>query len=203
MGILVVDDHPLVRRGIIDVLKMNQEEEGVIEADNVEKALQVLAHQEPEMTLVDLNLGKENGFWLIEKAKERQRKTKFVILTSSSDPKDFKKATELGVEGYILKDAFIEDIVYAIGSIRRGQRFFSEKLVTQAMTSDNESGGLTQLTPREQEIFQEVSEGYSNAEISKRLCIAEGTVKKHVSNILCKLGLGNRVDLMVYAYQSR
>nr|WP_307990824.1 response regulator transcription factor [uncultured Niameybacter sp.] len=194
MCILIVDDHPLVRRGIIDILHMTNATEHICEAGTTKEALEILIKEKPEITLVDINLGHDNGFNLLEQAKERQIKSRFVMLSSSSSPYDLKKAKQMEVAGYILKDAFIEDIVYAIGSVRRGNKFFSQQL--QEIDQENK---LDVLTAREKEVFEMLRTGANNIEIGKQLFITEGTVKKHVSNILSKLGLSNRVELMVYA----
>lgn len=198
MSILIVDDHPLVRKGITSVLQMNKVGERIVEADDIATAIQEISTGTVELALVDLYLGKENGFDLIEAAQKLHKKTKFVILTSSSSVFDFKKAQDMGVDGYLLKEAFVEDIIYALKVVARGEKFFSGEMVKQTMEG-TEPKEIQVLTQREKEVFMQLKEGCTNAEISNKLFISEGTTKKHISNILSKLNLNNRVDVFIYA----
>ncbi len=202
MSILVVDDHPLVRRGIIDILSgaraINKTGEEVREGSSIQEAMRILRAQPVSMVMVDLHLGAENGFDLIEEIKKSDMKVKSVVLTSSSSIMDFRKAKELNVDGYILKDAFVEDIIYALTVIGRGGRFYSYGLVEKSMNG-MEPSELRVLTEREKEVFSLLSKGLSNAQLSEKLYISEGTAKKHISSILSKLNLSNRIEVILYA----
>jgi two-component system nitrate/nitrite response regulator NarL len=196
INILVVDDHPLVRRGIIDILSLNNSWKDIIEASNIENAFKVISAQQVDIIIVDLHLGIENGFDLIEKVKKLYQNIKFIILTSSSSVMDFKRAQLLNVEGYILKDAFIDDIIYALNVVVRGQNYYSPQLLCNSM---NESKEMMSLTIREKEVLFQLSRGMTNSQISNALYIAEGTTKKHISNILSKLDMNNRIEAVLYA----
>jgi len=195
MNILVVDDHPLVRRGIIDILSMNHEWK-VKEADNTESVTKLLRTQQVDIMIVDLHLGIESGFDLIEKTRKTNQYIKYIVLTSSSNYMDFKRAQQLGVNGYILKDAFIEDIIYAMNVVARGLNYYSPQLLNHSM---NEPKEMMSLTDREKEVLSQLSRGLTNSQISDILFITEGTTKKHISNILSKLNLNNRVEAVLYA----
>lgn len=195
-SILVVDDHPLVRRGIIDILSVNQEHE-IYEASNIAAAMTVLKRHQIDIIIIDINLGNENGFELADAVKDSYPEIKRVILTSSVNIFDYKKAMELNVDAYIIKDAFIEDIVYALQVVSRGGKYYSPQIVQQSMHGFMPKE-LLDLTDREKEILVHLSRGMTNAQISNALFISEGTTKKHISNILSKLNLNNRVEAVLY-----
>lgn len=194
--ILVVDDHPLVRRGIIDILSMNGKQE-VFEGSNLAAAKAILKEKRIDIVIIDLNLGNENGFELVEMVKSSYPDIKNVVLTSSSNIFDYKKAMELDVDAYIIKDAFIEDIVYALQVVSRGGKYYSPQIIQQSMNGFMPKE-LMELTDREKEILAHLSKGMTNAQISNALFIAESTTKKHISNILSKLNLNNRVEAVLY-----
>ncbi len=198
MNILVVDDHPLVRKGIMEILSIYKEWDKILEADNIEKSMKILKEQPIDIVLVDLHLGKENGFDLIVKAKTIYHEIKYIILTSSMNIYDYKKSLQLSVDGYILKDAFIEDIIYALKVVNRGDKYCSPQLLGYSM-SGFEPKELRELTDREKEVLTQLSKGFTNAQISKELYITEGTTKKHISNILGKLNLNNRIEAVLLA----
>lgn len=198
MCILIVDDHPLVRRGIIDILSMNKIGEDIKETDNIADAMKALKGNQINIIMVDLHLGLENGFDLIEKAKELYNKLKYVILTSSSSLLDFRRAKQLDIDGYILKDAFVEDILYALNVIKRGGKFYSPRFLENTLNGF-EPIELQVLTEREKEVLTQLSMGLTNAQISDVLYISEGTTKKHISNILSKLNMSNRIEAVLYA----
>lgn len=198
MNILVVDDHPLVRKGIIEILSVFKEWEIISEAYSIESSLRILREKNIDIVLVDLYLGKENGFDLIEKARKTYQNIKYVILTSSMNYFDFKKSQQLMVDGYILKDAYIEDIIYALKVVSRGDKYCSPQLLGLSLNGF-EPKEFMELTDREKEVLAQLSKGMSNAQISKALFITEGTTKKHISNILGKLSLNNRIEAVLLA----
>lgn len=197
MNILVLDDHPLVRKGIVDILSINNPGIQIDEADNIGDAIRILGKKTIGIALVDIFLGRENGFDFIEQAKDMKNgPDKYIILTSSSNLADFKKAEEFEVEGYILKDAFIEEILCAFQVIQRGGRFFSSSILARTIHA-GETDELANLTKREKEVLVLLEKGYSNAHISEELFISEGTTKKHISSILAKLNLASRIEAIL------
>lgn len=194
MKILVVDDHPLVRKGVSSTLGFGDGIEVVLEASNIDEAMELLISQKPNLAIVDLNLGKEDGLEIIKRAKNNRMSTKFIILTSSIKKEDYQRSEELGVDGYILKEAFAEDILYAINVVLRGKKFIDSEVIRYQTENSMQDEYLKDLTPRESDVLVELGKGLSNFEIAKELFISENTVKKHVSNILSKLELEHRTQ---------
>jgi len=202
MKVVIVDDHPLVRKGLTSILSLDGTMEVLGEATNSREALELFKTSKPDLVLVDLRLGNESGLDLITDAKRLGIACKFVVLTSSSEENDFKRAKELGVEGYILKEALPEELLHALNVIRKGRKYYDTAVLDMLMNSSNlieEDGQIEQLTPKEKEILIELGKGHSNREISKILYITEYTVKKHVSQVFAKLGLADRTQAALYA----
>ncbi|ERI92098.1 putative response regulator protein VraR [Clostridiales bacterium oral taxon 876 str. F0540] len=197
MKLLVVDDHPLVRKGLLSTLALEEGVEQIQEASNVEEAMIMLVKLNPDISMVDLRLGKEDGLEIVSRAKKKALKTKFIILTSSSRKEDFLKAQEAGVDGYLLKEAYTEDIIYALHVVSRGKKFFDAEMLQYKMSS-SQKDTLYELTEREKDVLEELGKGLSNTQIAKKLYISENTVKKHISNILSKLGLNHRTEAALY-----
>lgn len=198
MKILIIDDHDIVRKGIVAMLECETEFEEITEAGNMEEAVKMLTIHTPDMALVDINLAGKNGLDIIEQAQQRQIATKFVVLTSSSRKSDFIRAKELEVDGYILKDSNVEDIIYALKSIARGRKFYDAQ-IAEKDKPDDRGKLLETLTEREKEIFVEIGKGLTNTQIAEKLYITENTVKKHISSLLGKLGLTRRTEVALYA----
>lgn len=198
MNIMILDDHPIVRQGIIAILNTDKKENHkYYEAGTIKEAMRILEHEPIETIFVDLNLGSENGFDFIRRAKAKYNNQKYLIITSSTKHTDWEKAQALDIDGYIIKDAFAEDILYALAMIRRNKKFIPSIIMEQFKTDhlENEEN----LTKREQEVFSLLKKGKTNAEISENLIITQATTKKHVSNILAKLDLRHRVEVALYA----
>lgn len=194
MKILIVDDHPLVRKGISSTLSFEENIEKILEASNIEEAMNQIRLEKPELAIVDLNLSHEDGLEIVSSSRKVGSKTKFLILTSSIKKDDFARAMEVDVDGYILKEAFAEDILYAINVVLRDRKFIDPEVIRYQTIKNNEYNNIDKLTPRESDVLEELGNGLSNIEIAQELFISENTVKKHVSNILSKLELGDRTQ---------
>lgn len=199
MKLLIIDDHEVVRKGLKGALEIERIFNEVEEAENIEEALKILRISKPEIAIVDICLGrKQNGFEIIEKSQAEHLGTKFLVLTSSSRRDDFVKAKELDVSGYVLKDSNIEDIAYALKCLLKGKRFYDATLqIQQEKSSHKEVKEI--LTQREYEVLRALGKGYTNQQIAEQLYITENTVKKHISSVLAKLQLSNRIEAALYA----
>lgn len=194
MKILIVDDHPLVRKGISSALSFEENIEKILEASNIEEAMKLIQDEAPTLAIVDLYLGSQDGLEIVSNSKKIGAKIKFVILTSSIKKNDFMRAQEAGVDGYILKEAFAEDILYALHVVLRGKQYVDPEVMQYQAVTSMGNNSLDDLTPRESDVLIELGKGLSNYEIAKKLFISENTVKKHVSNVLSKLQLSHRTQ---------
>ncbi|MGI1659188.1 MAG: response regulator [Desulfitobacterium sp.] len=203
MNIVIVDDHPLVRQGLTAVITVEGDMNLVGEASTGDEAVRLVAKVNPDVALIDLRLSEISGLEIIEKCKEKAPVCKYIILTSSVDREDFQRARELGVDGYVLKEAFPEEVVTAIRLVYRGRKYYDPAMIDCMMSKDESEGHVEQLTPREMEVLVALGEGLCNKDIGKKLFITEYTVKKHVSQVLAKLELADRTQAALYAREKK
>ena len=162
---LVVDDHPVSRKGLEQIIHMYYPEEEILEAGTVHEAMSCLDKSAVSIAFVDLRLGEESGFDLLKWLKESRREVRTICITSSSRESDFFRAREMGVDAYILKDAFIEEIMFGLRAVQRGSKFYSSALMEKLNLAAEEEKKLESLTEREVEVLCLMSQGCSNAEI--------------------------------------
>jgi DNA-binding NarL/FixJ family response regulator len=196
--IVIVDDHPLVRRGLAAVISMQANLEFAGEATNGQEALLVIEEIQPDLVLIDLKLADESGLDIIKAARIRGISSKFILLTSSASREDFLKAEEVLVDGYVLKEALPEELLFAIQLVHKGRKYYDPGLMEDKMRMSGNSP-TDELTPKEKEVLIELGQGACNREIASRLFISEFTVKKHVSQILAKLQVADRTQAALYA----
>ncbi len=202
--LLLVDDHPMIRRGLADLLGFENNISVVAEANHGEEALAYLANHSVDLIVLDNNMPVMNGLETLKKIRERETEGKVLLFTVSDNSKDVKDALQLGVDGYLLKDMEPEDIIKDIHKILRDELVISPSLapiLAQAMRKHAKSADNFDLTEREQQVLQMIAEGLSNKMIGNKLGIAESTVKVHVKHILGKVGLRTRVEAAVWAVQ--
>lgn len=201
MNILIVDDHPLVYSGLRNILMSDDDIDEVMQANDIKTGLELMKRYTFALALVDMRLKEESGIDFIIEAKATYPNCKYVVLSSSSAAGDFDNAMQANVDGYILKDAFPDDIMYAVKSVIRGRKYFDpiflEKMSKSRMT-ENSSRSTNLLSPRETEILGCLGKGMSNKDIADALFISENTVKKHVSRILAKLDFSDRTQAALF-----
>lgn len=201
MRLLIVDSHPMIRRGLKAMLECGEENFEIFESADTNEALSILTKESPELVLVDIKLGAESGLDIIKKGKQILSNCKYIILAEHISEMEFLQAEEYGVDGYILKEAYGDEILYAIKCIARGKKYYDSGIISYS--KDNKAIKLfNQLTEREKEIVGELGKGLSNKEIAQKLSISESTVKKHVSNILAKLNLSHRSQVIYFIYST-
>jgi len=196
MKFLVVDDHPLVRKGLASVLSLDEYCDEVIEASNTKEASHLMRTEKPDIAIIDLRLGEEDGLKLVELERKNMNNIKYIILTSSLKVEDFMRAKKIGVDGYILKQALTEDLLYAVHLVNRGKKYYDPIMMEDTYSSDSRI--LDVLTRREKEVLDKLGDGLSNNQIAKELYISENTVKKHVSSVLSKLNLNRRTEAALF-----
>ena len=197
--ILVLDDYPLSRQGLESVIRMYRPEEQVLQAGNVKEAVACVEKSQVDMAFVDLKLKRESGFSFVRWLREQGKPVKVMLIASDLKNHDFEQARELRIEGCVQKDAFLDEILYGLKVVERGGRFYSSGLIESMEEEEQEKKKLGGLTGRELEVLKLLSRGYSNAKIGQKLFISEGTVKKHITSILGKLCLENRVEAVLFA----
>jgi DNA-binding NarL/FixJ family response regulator len=201
--VLIVDDHHVVRRGLVFFLQTQKEINVVGEAANGEEAVKRVRELQPDVVLMDLVMPVMDGVEATKKIKEIFPHMKILILTSFSDVDHVIPAIRAGASGYQLKDVEPDQLVQAIISVYRGENQLHPKITAHLMThlskGDREEQLIETLTKREKEVLAEIAKGKSNKEIAAALMITEKTVKTHVSNILAKLNLADRTQAALYA----
>ncbi len=199
---LLVDDHPLVAQGLQAVIQHDDDFEIAGYATNKADAMRMYEEIQPDMVLVDLRLPGESGLDIISSLRKANASAKCVVLTSSSSVYEVREALDMGVDGYILKEALPEELLGALRRISQGRKHFDSKameVMVQAKGAD--AAAVKELTGREVEVLKELAAGRSNKIIADRLFITENTVKKHISSILIKLQLSDRTQAALYAVQ--
>jgi DNA-binding NarL/FixJ family response regulator len=203
INVLIVDDHHVVRRGLVFFLQTQKEINVVGEAANGEEAVKRVKELQPDVVLMDLVMPVMDGVEATKKIKEIFPHMKILILTSFSDVDHVIPAIRAGASGYQLKDVEPDQLVQAIISVYRGENQLHPKITAHLMThlskGDREERLIETLTKREKEVLAEIAKGKSNKEIAATLMITEKTVKTHVSNILAKLNLADRTQAALYA----
>jgi two-component system nitrate/nitrite response regulator NarL len=203
--ILLVDDHPMMRKGVVQLLEFEDDLEVVGEAGSGEEALRMAAELEPDMILLDLNMKGMTGLDTLRAMRENGEDARIVVFTVSDDRNDVINVLRAGADGYLLKDMEPERLLEHIRQAATGQLTISPQLtqvLAQALRGDDRPKGLEELTDRERQILRQLSHGYSNKMIARKLDITEGTVKVHVKRVLHKLGMRSRVEAAVWAVEN-
>ncbi|MEA5143867.1 MAG: response regulator transcription factor [Oscillibacter sp.] len=196
--ILLLDDHPLTRQGLCCILRKKEPGETFLEAATVHEAITKAQDVPLSMAFIDPYLREESGFEFVTWLRRTGRPAKVFILASFSRPEDFLRARRLGADAYVLKDASLDEIEYGIATVKRGDRFYSAAMVDSLEEPTLPGSGLDSLTQRERQVLELLGKGCGNQQIGEKLYIAEGTVKKHISSILSKLSLKNRVEAVLF-----
>ena len=203
--VLVVDDHLLSRKGIISILSSHAMFEIIGEATNGQEALSKAKELMPDLILMDIRMPGGSGLEATRLIKEEMPYVKIVILSVSDDVQDFFEAIKKGAQGYLLKNMEPEYWLDYIISIVQGEapisREVASKILQEFLIQKTDVSG-SKLSEREKEVLQLVSQGLGNKEIGKVLFITESTVKNHLRNILDKLHLQNRMQLIAFAYKN-
>lgn len=201
--VLVVDDHPVVRKGIRSLLAEEDDIEVVGEAINGIQAIALAQEVNPDVILMDLVMPEMNGTDAIQEIVKRKPDARILVMTSfAADDKVFP-SIKAGALGYLLKDSDPEDLIRMIRQVHRGELSIhptiARKVIQELNRPSQEPLTPSPLTEREVEILQLLSKGVENKEIARLLFLREATVRTHVSNILGKLQLANRVQATLYA----
>jgi DNA-binding NarL/FixJ family response regulator len=208
--VLIADDQALFREGLRTLLSTRTEVEVVGEAANGEEALALAETLHPDVVLMDLRMPVMDGIVATARIRDSVPGVPVLVLTTFDDDASLFGALRAGAAGYLLKDVSSETLLAAVTAAARGEAFLQSTVtgrVVAAFARLMESGGpraealVMPLSPREREILAQLGTGASNKEIADRLCLAEGTVKNHVTNILTKLDVRDRTQAALRARQ--
>ena len=209
LRVLVVDDHDLFRSGLVGLLQ-EQGLDVVGEAPNGHVALRLVQELAPDVVLMDLNMPGISGVETTREITTLAPLTRVVMLTISSDDSDVVDAVLSGACGYLLKDSSMQDLVAGIRAAASGESLISPQIAakvlrllrSQSSSTDSAARIRAELSEREIEVLRLIANGKDNAEIARDLFISPKTVKNHISNILMKLQIENRIQAAVYAVRS-
>ncbi len=201
--ILLVDDHPLLRKGVSQLLELESDIKVIGEAANGEDAVRKAVQLEPDLILLDLSMKGMDGIETLAAMRAADVIARIVVFTVSDDRSDVVSALKSGADGYLLKDTEPEELVENIRQACSGKLVLSKDLAeVLALSYRNETKtqgpDLQSLTRRELQILKYIAEGLSNKLIGRKLDIAESTVKVHVKHLLKKLGLRSRVEAAIW-----
>jgi DNA-binding NarL/FixJ family response regulator len=214
IAILLVDDQELMRMGFRMVIDSQPDLEVIGEASNGREAVDAAQRLEPEVILMDVRMPDCDGVQATRAIVESGATSRIIILTTFDLDEYVYAALRAGASGFLLKDAQPAELLAAIRAVASGDAVVSPRITRRLLSrhahrlpaagrsSPSERALLTQLTAREREVLLEVARGLSNAEIAGRLVLSEATVKTHVGRILSKLDLRDRVQIVVFAYET-
>jgi DNA-binding NarL/FixJ family response regulator len=209
LRVLVVDDHDLFRTGLRNLL----EEQGVNvvgEAENGETAIRLASDLAPDVVVMDLNMPGFGGVETTRRLSSLAPLSRVVVLTISADDDDVMNAVMAGACGYLLKDSSIQELIAGIRAASEGESLISpqiaakvlQRLRAQSKDADAAETIRAELSDRELQVLKLIANGKDNAQIARELFISPKTVKNHISNILMKLQIENRIQAAVYAVRS-
>ena len=207
LRVLIADDQPLMRAGFRAVLEAAGDIEVVAEAGSGQEAIQAATEHNPDIVLMDIRMPGMDGI----EATRRLPRQRILILTTFGLDEYIIDALRAGASGFMLKDAPTQDLVRAVRAVAAGDAVLSPAITRQLL--DQVAGRLpaavshspevvASLTEREREVLRMLAAGLSNAEIAEALVVSDATVKSHVSNLLGKLGLRDRVQAVIFAYET-
>jgi DNA-binding NarL/FixJ family response regulator len=204
--LLIVDDHPALRWGLVGLFKQSPDFCVVGEAGNGEDAINLAKTLKPDVILMDLALPQKSGLEAIQEIHIQQPNIKIIIFTAFSEGEQILAAIKAGAIGYLVKDSSPQELTSAVRNAFLGLPFLNHqiemKLIHQIQHNQTVDFPVDNLTDREVEVLTWLAQGLTNTQIAEIGCISEGTVRSHVSNLLNKLGLQNRAQAVIYAIRT-
>ena len=208
--VAIADDHPLLRKGLRQVLESDSNMRVVAEAGDGEDLISQIEQSRPQIAIVDVDMPKRDGFAVAKEINKRKLAVDVVFLTIHDEENIFHAAMDLGIKGYILKDSALIEVTEAIRTVVAGQFYVSRPLIAYLLQRRNHSQalletepGLKSLTVSEQRILHMIAENKSSKDIGAELCIHYRTVENHRVNICQKLGLRGTNSLLRFALQHK
>jgi two-component system, NarL family, response regulator len=193
--VMVVEDHQIVREGIVSLLQTHEDFEVVGEAGDGQAAIALFRQHSPDVVLIDLRMPKVDGVEVIRVLRRDFPDSRFLVLTTYDSEDDISRALQAGASGYLLKGTNRSTLRDAIRLIHAGRRYIPPEIADRVLPGP----AAEELTEREVQVLRRIAEGMSNREIGEQLGISESTVKTHVNRLLGKLGVTDRTKALVLA----
>ncbi len=207
INIMLVDDHKMIREGIKQLLEFDGDIKVASEAENGQECLDYLAGgNKADIILLDINMPVLDGISTLSQIRNGKYKVKVLMLTVHNEVEYLVKATDIGCEGYILKDAGSEELKEAVTAVSRGENYIQNKLIAELnnylIHKNTDLDKIKTLTKREMDVLKLVAMGEFNKDIANRLDISERTVKNHIFNIFKKIDVSDRTQAAVFAIKN-
>lgn len=208
IDVILVDDHEVVRLGLMTLLEDVSWVRVVAEAGSAEEAILVVAQHKPDVVVMDIRMPGSSGLDACRQITNKWPEVNVVMLTSYMDDELIFQAIQAGASGYVLKQVGNESLLDALGAVRRGEALLDPAVTQRVLKrvreseSDRQVAAFRDLSDRELEVLAQVAEGKSNGDIADALNLSEKTVRNHVSTILSKLALSNRIEAATYAVRN-
>ena len=209
--VLVIDDHAMFRTGLRLAIESRPGIKVVAEAATSAEALAAAARESPDIILLDLDLGEESGFEILPQLIANGHAGRVILLTGMRDPEAHRRAVRMGAVGLVLKEHAIETVLKAIEKVYAGEAWLDRAMIATILRERSrpdvangrsaEAAKIATLTERERQVIGLIGEGLKNREIAERMYISEATVRHHLTSIFNKLGVADRLELVIYAYQ--
>ena len=197
--VLVVDDHPVVRHGLVSILRWEQDMELVGEAADGAEAVRLILDQQPDVVLLDLRLPELSGIDVMKAVRARLPRVRFLVLTTYDTDSYIGPALAAGAQGYLLKDAMPDELADAVRALMQGGAALEPAVAARLLERMSDNG--EELSARELEVLRLLVSGASNKAIAGRLNVSENTVKSHMSHIFAKLQVQSRAEAVAIALQ--
>ncbi len=206
ISVLIVDDHPIVRRGLRTFLENHEDIHVIGEAASGKEAIRLVEKWVPDVAIVDLIMPEMDGIEVIRRIRRISPRTQIIVLTSYYDDIHIFPAIKAGALSYLIKDVDLDNLVDTIHAAHQGHAILDPRVATRLISkirhpSAEDMDFFAELTDREIEVLKLIAQGHNNAAIAKQLHLSEKTVKGYVSNILQKLHLADRTQAAVYAWK--
>lgn len=208
--IIIADDHPIVRKGLCEVIEEESRFVVLAEVKNGREAIEAIEKFAPQITILDVDMPLMNGFEAAREIKAKKLETEIIFLTMHRDEDLFNEAIDLGAKGFVLKDSALADIVECIKTVAADEHYASHALTKflinrsrRAIQMSEKQPSINDLTPTERKILKLIAEDLTSKEIGEQLFISPRTVEKHRANICQKLNLQGSHSLFKFALQNK
>jgi two-component system response regulator DegU len=205
--ILIADDHELIRGGLKRLIGFEDDMTVMGEAENGERALELIDDLKPDILLLDIRMPHVCGTEVLKKIRDGNLPIKVIMLTVENDRKTIHSAIDIGADGYVLKDSAGEEIINAIRTVIKGEKYIDRSLVSLIFSDIRNKNQdiddvFDKLSRREVEVLLKISEGLSNKEIGEQLYLSEKTIKNYATNLFVKINVHDRVQATIFAFKN-